>query len=184
MLKNYRPTPLTRQSLYCALGLSLTLGLAACDDPEPVCEGTPGSICTVVGTGVSGLTDDGLSATDTELYLPQDLTIGPDGHLYVLDWNNHRVRVIRDGVVETLIGTGSLGDAPDGPALETTLNHPTHISFSPSGELILSAWHNSKVMRYDATTSTVEAICGTGARSFNGDGMAGIETQLDLPVAT
>ena len=31
---------------------------------------------------------------EVSLYLPQDLTFGPDEQPYVLDWNNHRVRTI------------------------------------------------------------------------------------------
>jgi hypothetical protein len=172
-------------SLSVSLTLALGLGLAACEtDDGPACDGLPGTICTFAGVGTSGLSPDGLRATETEFYLPQDMTVGPDGHLYVLDWNNHRVRVIRNGIVDTIIGTGSLGDAPDGPALDTSLNHPTHVAFSPAGELILSAWHNSKVLRYSFGTDMIEGICGTGARNFNGDGLDGLETDLDLPVAT
>lgn len=169
------------------LALAAGLGAAGCDDEgdgSKTCEPAPGHICTIVGTGVSGLTPDGLPGIETELYLPQDMTEGPDGHLYLLDWNNHRVRVLKDGVVHTIIGTGSLGDAPNGRGPEINLNHPTHVSFSPDGDLYLAAWHNSKVLRYDPDTQMVETICGTGARSFNGDGLAPLETFLDLPVAT
>lgn len=176
-------------ALLVAMGALLSLLASACDEPEEDagrrCEPAPGAICTVVGTGESGLTPDNLPALATELYLPQDLTFGPDGRPYILDWNNHRVRVVDEaGRVQTLIGTGSLGDAPNGRAREVSLNHPTHIAFSPDGAIILSAWHNSKVLRYDFDTDSVQAICGTGARSFNGDGLTGVETFLDLPVAT
>jgi len=60
--------------------------------PEP-CDPAPGRICTVAGTGVAGDGADGLAALDTRLYLPQDVTVGPDGRLYIVDWNNHRIRV-------------------------------------------------------------------------------------------
>jgi DNA-binding beta-propeller fold protein YncE len=176
---------MTTTSRLALLPLLSTLVLAGCPAPEDApCSPGPGQICTFAGTGVSGLTPDELDPLETEFYLPQDMTVGPDGNVYLLDWNNHRVRVIEDGQVHTLIGTGSLGDAPDGVALETSLNHPTHIAFSPTGELILSAWHNSKVMSYDFAAKTVTAVCGTGKRAFNGDGLEGIATDLDLPVGT
>ncbi len=167
------------------LPLLATLAFAGCErDEDETCKPGPGIICTYAGTGTAGLTPDELVPLDTEFYLPQDMTIGPDGNLYILDWNNHRVRSISDGLVHTLIGTGSLGDAPDGLALASSLNHPTHISFSPTGQLILAAWHNSKVVSYDFSTKMVTTVCGTGARSFNGDDLPGLETALDLPVAT
>ena len=85
------------------------------------------------------------------------------------------MRVLDNGVMRTVIGTGELGDSPAGPALEVGLNHPTHISFDPLGRLILSAWHNSKVMRVDFTTGQIEPVVGDGTRFFRGDGGPAID---------
>ena len=159
------------------------LGLAGCG--ESTCEPESGVMCTIVGTGIKGHNGDGNEPLLTDLDLPVNMTEGPDGKLYFLDWNNHTVRTIDEDVVVTLAGQlGQIGDAPEGPALETRLNHPTHITFDVDGTMIVSAWHNSMVMRYDFDTGTIERMCGTGARSFNGDGLPARETELDLPVAT
>ncbi|MCC6624584.1 MAG: hypothetical protein IT385_25270 [Deltaproteobacteria bacterium] len=167
------------------------LPLVACDEAEDACaKKTPGTICTVIGTHVAGLGDDGLDPLDTDLYLPQDVSLAPNGDPYVVDWNNHRLRVVEDGAVRTVVGTGYLGDALDpssgkfeGPALEINLNHPTHILFATNGDMIISAWHNSQVLRYVAETGMVERVCGTGKRAFNGDDKPAYETDFDLPVA-
>src|SRR5688500_4491096 len=108
------------------------LALAACASEvakEPTCAAEEGVICTYLGNGEAGLGEDGMPPLEVSLYLPQDLAFGPDEQPYVLDWNNHRVRTIADGMVETVIGTGYLGDATDGPARDVSLNHPTHVSF-------------------------------------------------------
>jgi DNA-binding beta-propeller fold protein YncE len=146
--------------------------------------GQDGVICTYMGNGIAGLGHDGQAPLEVSLYLPQDLVIAEDGTPYVLDWNNHRVRTLEDGVVETVIGTGELGDGTDGPAREVSLNHPTHITFDPEGRLILSAWHNSKVMRYDEVTDRLTTICGDGRRDYGGDDGPAEKAVLDLPVAT
>ncbi len=138
-------------------------------------------ISTIVGTGVAGLNEDGLPPLQTYLYLPQDVTIGPAGLVYFADWNNHRIRRIKDGVVETVAGTGDLGDAHDGPSLETNFNHPTNVYFDHEGRMIIAAWHNSKVKRVDFTTGLIENLAGTGARSYGGDGGPANEAILDLP---
>ena len=148
------------------------------------CSGVPGEICTVMGDGTAGLGEDGVTPLLVSLYLPQDMTVGPDGKLYVLDWNNHRVRTIEEGVVKTIIGTGELGDAPEGPALKASFNHPTHIAFAPDGTLILSAWHNSKIMAYDSATKKIKLLVGNGERSYGGDDGPAKDAILDLPVAT
>ena len=145
-----------------------------------------GQICTLAGTGIAGDGQDGLPARQTRLYLPQDTTVGPDGRLFVVDWNNHRIRVIEaDGTMRIVAGIGELGLAADDPTTDR-LNHPTHVAFDATGspdELWIAAWHNSRVKKVDLTTGTITDVCGTGKRGFAGnDGPAAAAT-LDLPVA-
>lgn len=170
--------------------VTVTLAVA-CEPPissqqplPPGCERVSGNICTLAGTGIAGLGGEDLLGEETDLYLPQDVTVMPDGRLIVLDWNNHRVRLIEDGRTRTLIGTGRLGEGLPGPARETSLNHPTHVSVAPDGSLTLAAWHNSKIMRYDFSTDVIEVLYGNGQRSFGGDDGPATDAIFDLPVAT
>jgi sugar lactone lactonase YvrE len=144
----------------------------------------PQIIRTIAGTGLAGFDGDGKDPNDTALYLPQDMTVGPDGNLYLVDWNNHRIRRIQNGLIETVAGTGELGDAKDGAALYVQFNHPTNVSFDHQGRMIIAAWHNSLVKRLDFATGIVENLAGTGARAFGGDGGPGNEAKLDLPSST
>lgn len=152
----------------------------ASPDPEPPTENY-GRIETWMGTGINGQGADGPILT-VNLSLPQDLSFAPDGRAYVLDWNNHRVRRVDGGVSETIVGTGQLGDAPEGPANQSPLNHPTHISFDRNGDVIISAWHNSKIMKMDVETGMLTRVCGDGRRSFGGDNGPALDAILDLPV--
>ena len=182
--------------------LALLLILSACGETPTGPSGPYGRIETFAGTGDAGKGPEEAPPLQALFYLPQDLTYGPDGRLYILDWNNHRVRVttkvsdktrqqnpryrgrVAKGNVTTLIGTGELGDAPAGPAREIGLNHPTHISFDPLGRLILTAWHNSMILRYDFATDYIEPICGTGERTYSGDGGPAALATINLPSAT
>ena len=185
--------------------LVFLLILSACGE-APTGPGVPyGRIETFAGTGDAGKGPEKAPLLQALFYLPQDLTYGPDGRLYILDWNNHRVRVatkasvttqtrqrhpryrsrvVAKDSVTTLIGTGELGDAPAGRAREIGLNHPTHISFDPLGRLILTAWHNSMILRYDFATDYIEPICGTGERTYSGDGGPAALATINLPSAT
>ena len=183
--------------------LALLLILSACGE-TPTGPSVPyGRIETFAGTGDAGKGPEEAPLLQALFYLPQDLTYGPDGRLYILDWNNHRVRVttkvsvltqtrqqhpryrgVAKDSVSTLIGTGELGDAPAGRAREIGLNHPTHISFDPLGRLILTAWHNSMILRYDFATDYIEPICGTGERTYSGDGGPAALATINLPSAT
>lgn len=115
-------------------------------EPEPAACGGDGVICSWMGDGVAGLGEDGVAPDKVRLYLPLDLTWGPDGRPYVVDWNNHRIRTVVDGKVQTYIGTGELGDASQTTVEDVRLNHPTQVAFSPDGKLFVAAWHNSKVL--------------------------------------
>lgn len=177
-----------RQNLNTSKWMLLPVALFALGCPERTPEtpetcGGDGVICSFLGTGTAGIGPEEASPDEVQLYLPMDMTWGAGGEGYIVDWNNHRIRLLSDGVVSTFIGTGELGDAPDGDALETKMNHPTHITIAPDGNVIVSAWHNSKVMELDSS-GAIEAVCGTGDRTFGGEGGPALEAIIDLPVAT
>lgn len=177
----------TRNIALVFLGALTALAASACgpdDDPGVTCTPAPGTICTVAGTGSAGLSGDGQEATRAELYLPMDMALGPDGRLFVVDWNNHRIRAVdTDGTISTVAGTGLLGDGPEGPALGSAFNHPTSITFDPLGQIVIAAWHNSRLKRFDPVTGTVDDFCGTGARAYKGDDGPAEMAVLDLPSA-
>jgi DNA-binding beta-propeller fold protein YncE len=165
----------------------LVLANIACGDNDPPvtivpCDAAPGVICTVAGTGIAGDGADLLPARETRLYLPQDVTVAPDGRLYIVDWNNHRIRVREpDGRLRIVAGIGELGPSSDDPATNR-LNHPTQVSFDPAGNLVIAAWHNSRIKTVDPATGDLLDACGTGARGFAGDGGPAATAILDLPV--
>jgi sugar lactone lactonase YvrE len=164
----------------------LALLLSACTGPSgdsaSGCTPDSGVICTFAGTGVAGLGGEGTVATETNLYLPMDLSFGPDGDAYLIDWNNHRIRLVSaDGTITTIAGDGQLGDGPEGPMRDARFNHPTNLAFDAEGRMLIAAWHNSRVERVDFTTGELSFIAGDGTRSFAGDGGDAAVAKLDLP---
>jgi sugar lactone lactonase YvrE len=141
----------------------------------------PKRVYTVVGRGEGGFNGDGREARRTLLYFVEECRIGPDGLLYILDWNNHMLRRrTADGRIERLCGSGTPGDS-EGAPMTTNLNHPSSLVFDgvPGGKVFLAAWHNHKVKVYDPVggqggTPTVYTIAGTiqggGTDIASGDG--------------
>ena len=166
----------------------MTLAAIGCgdDDGPPAtkpCVAGSGVICTVAGTGIAGDGADDLPALETRLYLPQDITIAPDGRLFVVDWNNHRIRARQpDGTLHIVAGAGELGPDSDDPTTDR-LNHPTQVTFDGAGNLVIAAWHNSRIKTVDLNTGEILDVCGTGRRGFMGDGGPAAMATLDLPVA-
>lgn len=150
----------------------------------------PGSICTVVGTGEAGFNGDGLTPLESDLYRPISVTFDGSGHLYLLDWNNHRLRVVDgDGLVQTAVGSLIPGDGPqDGreeaggaPGAEVPMNHPTDLAWR-DGDLLMAVWHNHKIRAYDPSTGLVTIVAGSDP-GFSGDGGEAQTALLQYPGA-
>ncbi|MCA9681948.1 MAG: hypothetical protein KC457_07110, partial [Myxococcales bacterium] len=152
-------------------------------DPEVV-----GTICTVAGNGENGYDrnadDEALVALEAKMSLPQDTLTAEDGSIYILDWNNHRLRLLdTDGMLHWVAGRGELGGSLDDPA-NGDFNHPTNIIFSQDGmQIIMAAWHNSKIRVVDPATGVVTDSCGDGGRAYFGDGGPAESSSLDLPAS-
>src|SRR4051812_21541002 len=96
-----------------SFALVLACFAAACgpatSGPPPSCKNS-GDICTVVGEGTQGFYGDGDLAWKAYISYPMDVAFGPDKLMYVVDWNNHRLRrVDAAGKISTFAGTGELG---------------------------------------------------------------------------
>ena len=139
----------------------------------PPAKGTTGTIDTYAGSGTLGFNGDGHPSLETDLYWPQDVAVDPNlGLVYMVDWNNHRIRRIENnGNVTTVVGSGLLGDTGgEGPLAK--MNHPTDITFHPTtGDLWIAAWHTDKIIRVDSATSKLFYMAGN-KRAFSGDGLA------------
>jgi sugar lactone lactonase YvrE len=173
-----------------ASGLLLSgCGALGGDEPElgTACSEIPGTACNWAGVvGERGFNGDGLPRTESWLGLVADLTFAPDGRAWLVDWNNHRVRRVNDDqTLETMIGTDYEGDGapgevdrlpvgdPEGaPGTEVALNHPTDIEFEPDGSVIMAAWHNNKIRRWDAATGIVKVVGGDSYGYAGDDGVA------------
>jgi sugar lactone lactonase YvrE len=161
----------------CTIGL-VKVGGGCEAGPVTWPSGPSGIIATFAGTGDNAFLGDGCSADQAAFSLPMDMTLGPDGRMYISDWNNHRVRVVdADYQIATVAGTGFEGDAcelpnPDGtcPAVSGELNHMTDVTFDSAGRMVIAAWHNSKIKRVDFSSGLMIDLCGTGNRKFEGDG--------------
>jgi sugar lactone lactonase YvrE len=177
------------------VGMTGLLGSACSDQDE--CS-MPGTACVWAGIGERGFNIENPTAhrLDSKLYFPEDLTFGPDGRAYIVDWNNHRIRRVEaDDSLVTVVGTDYEGDGPpemedrlplcNPPgALGTTvaLNHMTDAEFGPDGKLYIAAWHNNKIRVYDPATDIVTSMAGNGY-GYAGDGGLACQALFNQPKA-
>ena len=141
-------------------------------------------ITTVAGTGTSGSTGDGGSATAAEISYPNYVRMDKIGNLYITDNGHHKIRKINtSGIINTIAGNGILGSSGDGgPATEAELNFPGGIAFDSHGNVLICDCFNNKIRRIDTITGIINTIAGTGIAGDGGDGGSPLLADLNQPV--
>lgn len=107
-----------------------------------------GIIHHVAGTGKKGYTGDNGPARDATLNGPKGITVGRDGRVYIVDTENHAIRVIdpKTQRISTLIGTGKKADGPDGDnPLAASLARPHGIWVDPDHTVIIGDSENHRL---------------------------------------
>jgi len=138
-------------------------------------------ISNFAGNGTKGCSGDGGPATEAQLNFPTGISRGPDGALYICDTGNHRIRkVARDGIINTVAGTGVGGwNGDGGPAIAAKLNEPYEVRFDSAGNIFWVERLNHAVRKLDPKTGIISTIAGTGTAGFSGDGGAAVRAQLN-----
>jgi hypothetical protein len=133
---------------------------------------TTGDISTVAGTGTAGYSGDGNSATAAQLSAPANLSVGPDGSLYIADQGNQCVREVSaaTGTITTIAGNGTKGYAGDGGlATAAELNAPSAVVLDPAGNIYIADAGNNLIRKIAVTTGDIQTIAGAG-EGYGGDG--------------
>lgn len=140
---------------------------------------------TIVGTGEKGYSGDAGPALLAKLNNPFGITRGPDGALYVVEFEGNVVRRWgTDGVITTVAGSGAKGGAGDGgPALEAQFNQPHEVRFDRDGSMYLADMLNHRIRKVDAKTRQVSTVAGIGKPGFDGDGGPASKAALNNPIS-
>ncbi|MCO6488127.1 MAG: T9SS type A sorting domain-containing protein [Phaeodactylibacter sp.] len=118
-----------------------------------------GVVSTYAGTGVAGHADGPASAA--QFNSPINLCFGPEGNMYVSDFQNQRIRKITPaGEVSTIAGDGFAG-YEDGPALRARFNYPRGICIDNQGNLYVGDSWNHRIRKISAG-GTVSTWAGGG----------------------
>jgi sugar lactone lactonase YvrE len=181
---------------------SCVVELEACADGEPyactdsnktACGDNVGEACAQPCT--PGYGGDGGPALEARMAQPYGQMADPagrlaydaDGNLIFADSNNHRIRRIdKDGIIETIAGTGEAGYSGDGgPATEASMNNPVDVAVAEDGSIYFTDVYNSCVRKIDSSgeISTAVGICSDRRKDwrFDGDGGPPDQARLNRP---
>ena len=119
-----------------------------------------GSFNVVAGNTSFGFSGDGGPATSAALFDPMDAVVDSAGNLYIADTLNSRIRVVSNGIINTIAGTdfpGYLGDG--GPATQAALNFPRAVAVDASGNVYISDSQNNVIrMLTPVVSPTANAV--------------------------
>ena len=123
------------------------------------------TIATFAGTGEPRHDGDGGPATQASLFGPRAVAFAPDGALYVMERQGSCIRRIRDGIIETVAGTGARGYAGDGgDARHAIFDAPKEMAVAPNGDIYVVDTENHAIRRIDAATWIITTIASNLAR--------------------
>lgn len=140
-----------------------------------------GSIETVAGSNRSGYGGDGGPAVAARLEEPRAIAVGGDGHLYIADTGNNRIRKVTPAYITTVAGTGRFGHAGDGgPAGRAELRRPQGVAVDRAGIVYIADTGNHRIRRVGRDRS-ITTVGGTGRPGFGGDVGLAVQAQFNYP---
>jgi len=140
---------------------------------------------TVAGNGAKAYAGDGGRAVDASLSMPHEIQFDADGHLYIVERDNHVVRRVdaKTGMISTFAGTGSAGFSGDGgPANRAQLRSPHSVVVDARRRrLLVCDVGNHRIRQVDLGTGVISTFGGTGERAPTPDGARLDGTPLNGP---
>ncbi len=132
-------------------------------------------------------------ALETDLLHPTVLAVAPDGGLFFTDPEACRIRkVLTDGTIRNLIGTGvcggTTGGFPGGSSSGTADRRPEELVVSAVGGMVVDSSgrlvytdETSHVVRRLDSDGYVRVIAGVGSAGFSGDDDSATDAYLNSP---
>ena len=114
---------------------------------------TGGLITTIAGTGIATADGDGGDATEAGLHKPQYVQYTPAGDLIISESNNNDVRIVHEGIIDTLAGSRQFGFAGDGSfPIFSTWQRPSGTALDQQGNLWIADRNNHRVRVIQASS--------------------------------
>ena len=141
-----------------------------------------GLIATFAGTGEGKHDGDGGPAIQAGIFGARAVALAPDGSLYVMERQGSSIRRVRDGIIETVAGTGARGYAGDGGnARDAVFAAPKEMVVDTIGNIYVVDTENHAIRFIDVNSWIVTTIAGHGVAGNGGDGGPATEAGLARP---
>jgi sugar lactone lactonase YvrE len=141
-----------------------------------------GTIATVVGNGKKGVPEDGAKALEAPLVDPRAVVADKAGRIWILERSGNALRVVTDGKIRTVAGTGEKGLAGDGrAAIKAKFDGPKFLWIDPVGDVLIADTENHCIRKYVVDAQKMMRIAGTGKKGKELGSGVPTEVQLTQP---
>ncbi|HAS40617.1 MAG TPA: hypothetical protein DCS93_09060 [Microscillaceae bacterium] len=141
---------------------------------------TSGGTTTTFAGGGSTF-QDGVAPTATTLNNPRDIAIDIDGSLLIADRQHHRIRRVKNNIINTVVGSGVAGFSNGVLALGSQLNEPGGVSLDGNGNLYVADVQNHRIRKIDLNSGIISNVAGTGQAGHFGDNDLATCAKLNSP---
>lgn len=160
----------------CPLGQTSLAGSSVC------------SYASIVVAGGGWSYGDGYTATSVALSSPNAVAVDKFSNIFVIEGNNCRVRKVAavTSVITTVVGQGPCGSSyPDGQTgTATWLNYyPSDLAVDYAGNVYIADTYSHRIRKWNAVTSLVTTVAGTGVATMSGDGGSATAAGVYYPSA-
>jgi uncharacterized protein (TIGR03437 family) len=139
-----------------------------------------GVITTVAGKGGIGFGGDNGPAAGAQLSGPTGIALDSSGNLYIVDFENGRIRKVSNGVITTAAGNGSQSFSGDnGPPTSAQLSGPTGLAVDSAGSLYITDTGNDRIRKI--SNGVITTVAGNGTQGFGGDNGSATNASLREP---
>jgi DNA-binding beta-propeller fold protein YncE len=124
-----------------------------------------GVITTFAGTGNGRHAGDGGPAASADIFGARAVALAPDDSLYIMERQGSSIRRVRNGIIETVAGTGARGYAGDGAdARQAVFDAPKEMAVDQAGNIFVVDTESHVIRFIDAKTWVVTTIATGLAR--------------------
>jgi uncharacterized protein (TIGR03437 family) len=125
---------------------------------------TTGVISTIAGIGSSGHSGDGGPAALAQISFPRGITANAAGKIFFAEYGTSTVRMIDNGVISTIAGTGQyISTADSGPATAVAFD-PVRLVAAADGSVYVSDEFNDRIRKLTLSVpSAIQVLQGANA---------------------
>ncbi len=107
-----------------------------------------GNFVVLAGNTSFGFSGDGIPAVQASLYDPMGVAVDSSGNIFIADTINCRIRLVSNGLISTIAGTGFPGFYGDGgPATQADVYFPRAVTVDSSGNVYIADSANNVIRK-------------------------------------